>query len=988
MASRAQLSAALLCLALGLGLAAPARALTVDAATIKVREGAAALRLKGRFRNVTFEGATEVVLTIDQVGLRLPLDQFKRRRKTLTYRGTASGTRVKRMQVDTRKGRFVVDAEGFVLSGVSNPFALGIGTDLSSDCRMVRVRTKGARAGRPQRVTRLVLQATRGSSEPCGAIAQPRLHPAVVRTGVATPVRVDTEVGAGVDASSLALFRADDAGRPAGDALCALAPGAQSGILGCTATFSADTPGLVGFIVQGRAGTTRVVSPGVSLTVANPPTDADVDAVSAAAGRMVAAWTNASTRLGNSLGARMETLRAIANDPDILSAGLSPDGLDLTVRYRTGWLGGLILNKSSPIENPPAAAQSVSPRRTAAAPAPRGIFRSCGNGNPNPDPDAGAVCCVPPERRKNLGRDVLVWAPGYFAVGQLPFGPAAGGEPGGQWLEDGPPIAQKFRDRACLGFGEPTFVQGEDCTVASVLDFPRYQTVLISSHGVVDKYNRTVLITGERFDRAAGRRHDHGLANGDIQHWTLPSGLEITGVTPEFIASVPSSFPDHSIVYASYCYSSRNGAPNSFLSLGAGAHFGFDWTVNSVYTASVGPQLFEGLLGRLETTGDAYDATTPKTDPHPLVGHIPNPNGHPGPVPNESDPDWWTPVVGANFRLSGAGDVAYVGEPRVTPKTSGLMPGQQVTLTAEVEGKGTCELEHHWHNTADAGHLEEGDDHTSTEPTTTYTAGDDPEEDGDAIGVEVSATSSSKPLGAVCASVDVSVTTTTTVSTTSTTIGCGAGVLAAAQIYEEIRSHVDAFTFFTDRQGEQETHDFTVPITTIDLGPDGGTDARPWNLSASKGSASSANRGNVTWQVSPCQLASQGTIHMEAKGGSDSNGNGASSRTGTYASVQITFSVTSFVPYHLSGFVRATGSPISGRPTERYLKCHSHFGVAEADLGNPSGAPITFDSHSAIYPQEQQFIQCTASRSSASVAGFPDDSIDLEWSFTWNLGVP
>ncbi len=717
--------------------ASPARALVIEAGSVKLASRSDDVRVKGRYDGVTIDGAAAVVVTIDRVSLRVPLASFARKRSILTHRGPGGPGQISRLRIDLRKRRFLFTATGWALAGLSNPFRFAIGTDAATDCSMARLR---GRAGRRRKRPTIRLAVVRADA--CGGLGIPRVRPVTVPVGVSTEVRVrvDVPAGAGLDTASVRLFRTDGAGSPAGDALCTMSPDpAAPGAFGCSTTVAEAAASLVPLVVTGRAAGADVSSPGVTLPVVAPPTDQDLTAVGAAAEEAEALWEQSRDRLGDTLAARMETLRALGGVPGIMDAALSPDGIDIVMRYTTGWLGGLVLNR--PAEDG-GAAQSV-PRPEKATPSahlagsgtPLSVFRSC------PAEGSGVCCTSSTARAPLLGRRVLIWYPGFFKV------------------EDGPIAQQKFAAGACLGFGKPHIVTGAAADVASVLDFPNYETVVISSHGIVDGYDRVVLVTAEGGTLESLRSEEKRLADGDVEVEVLPVSKTqgLLGVSEDFIAAIPGRFPPNAIVYASHCYSAYKNGALPYGTLGVGVHFGYDWTTHQDYTSSVVGQLFEHLVKRYETTGDAYDAVSPKVDPHALFGHVPDPTSF----------RTLAELAQANFVPTGLRIIAYVGAASVTPQTSDLAPGEQAVLRADAQGRGSCELTFHWKNTAEHGHLTgDGppDDFEGMQDEATYTANDSSNDEGiDDVGVELTPPDGGNPIGVACADVD-------------TKGGCGDGV--------------------------------------------------------------------------------------------------------------------------------------------------------------------------------------------------------------------
>jgi hypothetical protein len=714
--------------------ARPVRALTVDAASVTLGgRQADAFRVKGSLVAVSFDGAEAVVVRLEHARVRLPLSRFKRRKQKLEYRGPAGPGALSRVRLDLRRRRFLVTGSGWALAGLSNPFALAVGTDDAEECRMLLLaeRPGALRAGRRGAARRrLAIKTTGGNDGGCGRLEKPTARPVFVRAGTPTDVevRVDVTPGAGIDPTSLRVLRAG----AGGDALCALAarPEVSPQRFACTVTIDEATPAVLRLFVEARAGTGTLVSPGFVVPVIDPAAIAGPDPVPGASAEATRIWQEAEARLGDGFEARVETIRALASVPGVLAAGLSPNGIDIVFRYTNGVEGFLVLNR------PESAAAAAAAARPALVPAPapaagNAVFLSCADPGSAPD----ARCCTAERRTPLLGREVLLWNPGFFGEGR----------------DDARVVAAKFAENSCLGH-QITTVTGTNANIASLAQFTRYPTVIISSHGVVVSDNLAALCTGEEApDSATLRaRYPDLVAKGMIGVASGPSigDRRVLCVTSDYIGALPGSFPPGAIVYASHCFSAWPGMREAYTLNGAGASFGYSWAVSEIWTtATVAPTLFDGLLRHMRTAKKAFEAIQPNVDTHPQPW-------------TKLDPNDDTKVIripgAAKLVLEPPGSlVAYVGTPRLTPDESQISGGGQATLAVEVEGKESCELTHHWHNEAEHGHLEGGDDVEGTQPERTYAARPGAESGSDPIGAEVLPPGSDEPLGVACAQVTV-----------------------------------------------------------------------------------------------------------------------------------------------------------------------------------------------------------------------------------------
>ena len=718
-------------------LATGAAALTLDAASVTIggKQGAT-FRFRGRYTGA-LDAADPVVVTVDHAVLRVPLASFARKGKTLTYRGGRGAGRVSLLRLDLKRRRFVLDASGWPLDRIVGPFRLAVGSEDSTDCRLLQLGRRGKSAqtgGTSHKPQHLAVVTPTGADAGCDRLGTPHAVPVAVPAATATPVEftVDLLAPTGVDTSSLRVVRADQSHAT----LCALAPaaGPLANRFTCTTTVTEAVPTTIPFAVEGRLGNATLLSPGATLAVVAPITDVAVNEVLAARVAAHDVWSDVEGRLGDSLPARMEAIRRLRAIDGILDADLSPDGSDIALRYATGWLGLLILNRPGDDAASPAPAVQALRTSPPLPPRPRGIFRSCDDGS-----GSGTLCCTPDRRDLLEGRTVLIWDPGFFTAA----------------LDDGAVAEAKFQEHACLGF-TVTKIAGAAADVASVHQFPAYSTLVMSTHGGIDPYGRFLFATGERVTAETFQQHradlDNGLVGiadiGQFSRSVIPvpkDGLFLVSEDYFTHRPVAGRFPENAIVYASACSSAAGHLANVFIgAFGAGAYFGFDRDVSQPYTTQqVAPQLFDGLLKHLRTTAKAYEKVTPKVDPFPFVEQ--------DPVTNKK----FLVHRFARFVHAGRDDIAYVDAPTVTPESPTLQPGEQAMLTVEAKGSGTCDLTHHWYNEGKHGHLEGGDDVQNTSTEMTYDAQAGAESGADGVGIEVFPPDSDEPIGVACDDVKV-----------------------------------------------------------------------------------------------------------------------------------------------------------------------------------------------------------------------------------------
>lgn len=699
----------LLAIVLTLAVVAPAAALTVDAARVQIggRRGDV-FRVQGRFDPASVTTATTIAFRLDTIALELPVAAFARKKNVLTYKGGKTAGALGLLRLDLGKGKFLATGRAWRLGALVGPFAVGVG----SDCGMAAVETKGRK-----KTGKRTLVQSKAARAPGGCtLGMPQLRPLVVRTGTPTTVEVEVPVaGSGVTGLQLRRTGADAP-------LCTLAPvDGDPARQGCVVTIDEAAPVDVQLRVEGTRGGARTTSPGVTLPVLPEPTDADVAAANAAIATAGDVWLAAKARLGDRFAARMDAIATLQTTAGIASAGLSANGVDIVLRFANGWQGFLVLNR--PVEGQrPAPAATIRPAPVPRRPSARGVFRSCG--------DSNDVCCPIDRRVVQERRDVVIWDPNFIDSS----------------YDDALEASRRYYAAECAGF-TVTLIAGTDATIASLNRLSDFATVVMSTHGTMARDGRTHVCAREprqSYDRGIRRQLDDGDAGLAFDPGAAEAGIMCMSET--YMRRLPGRFPENAIVYASYCYSARGGMPSAFVGRGAGAFFGFDWAAGFLWTRDdVAPALFGGLLEEFRTTGTSWEKIDPKTDPQAWDWHYDDPaTGNEVAIPGR-----------ANVVLIGDPNIAYAGKPELTASADSIRGGAQATFDLHVPGAGTCELTHHWHNSADYGHLDGGDDVESSETSYTFTARDDAFGGADGIGVEVLPKDGDEPIGVACGGVFV-----------------------------------------------------------------------------------------------------------------------------------------------------------------------------------------------------------------------------------------
>jgi hypothetical protein len=592
---------------------------------------------------------------------------------------------VSSLAIDLDAHTFKAQTNSIVLAGLTNPFAVQLGTDNNTACTMVRVEqgTPGTYQLTPLDPERMTCEL---SSTP---VATPQVVPAGTPTSVTIEVPL-VQVTANDTPQNIQLYRADDNAQPMGAALCTLTQQAN-GDYGCTVSFNQPNPGLIPLVLEGTTVSgEQVLSPGFALQVAAPVTNANVQQVVSVENAMMQGWQN-FVQYGDSAYARnliLISLRQLLAPGVALTGtplGLSPDQESIYVRSSVGVSVVLPSDAVSEVlagapsqqnatatlanrQNGPAL-RPIASRQV--APKPQGIFRS-----PNP-PRGGRLTCNSPQRDIVWNNKVLVWSPGDLFFAEVP--------------NTYQKFVQILKNSQCPSFMvNDTSYLGTNATVASLNDFVNYGTVIMNTHGSFD-HQKGILLTGEQVPVNLEDLHyfqsnpifsDFGIA-------VLPQGA---------FKFVYSNDPDihalnNTVIWAGFCHSMEDPNTGGFASAFAppgsnSAYYGFIGKERVQDDAPYGGALFDALLNKYDNTADAYAHLISVT----------------GDVAHE-------PVPGLYFELWSNQNLGYVGNPKLTttdqPPPS---PGSQ-NLSAYLEGAASCGthgalyMNVNWVNRTKGGHL-------------------------------------------------------------------------------------------------------------------------------------------------------------------------------------------------------------------------------------------------------------------------------------------
>ena len=591
--------------------------------------------VKGEFDGLVFDGAGAVTLEFDGFLSGFRMDEVKRRKQQLSVKGPSGAPGLTGLAIDLAKHRFSAKVNHVLLPGIPNPIVVRLGTDTASDCALLPLAMTGSGKTRPGAKPKPVHFAVpRGQhASACLAGLPIMAVPPAVVVGVPTSVRfaVTPSAGLPLDAGSVQLFAADAGGLPQGAPLCTLADDgsagdgdlvAADGTYSCLVTIDQPATGPLALVVQGTTAGTALRSPTLFLPIVPPTTDDDIATMFDDQAQILAIWDVQVAALGDTLNARLETIREITSLPGVASAELSPDGLDIIVLYTSGHLGGLMLSSrfgdvTSPTPTPTVTPTPAPLNQMSLISAPRVAVGPLASVAASARPNLETATCPPNPPRTVVGSlTALLLTTDYFG------------------LNDDAPVARAALEHSCLAFD----IHENDLTIDTLQTITQYSTVIISTHGVLSKTYGPVMVTNETaivdevtFAHAYSDFFEPfevstiGIPTKDGNGKTiLGGGRNVYVVTPAFLANeIPLGAMKHGFVYTSHCHSADTPAEAAaFVYHGATAVLGYknstSYNFSRITASTVIPMMAQALL----TTGDAFDGAL-KIDPTPVTDTLP-----------------------------------------------------------------------------------------------------------------------------------------------------------------------------------------------------------------------------------------------------------------------------------------------------------------------------------------------------------------------------
>ena len=466
----------------------------------------------------------------------------------------------------------------------------------------------------PQRVAFAIATRVFGGLPAINALPDVVAAPTQFLVNASTQVRFQSQIppSALLDATSIKLYRADNAGKPTGPSLCALLDNGQLGngddiagdnVYSCFSAFVSATPVSVRLVVAASIDGNSVASPVIVLNiVASLDSAAAQQVIDGQAAAAVLAQ-NAITALGDTLAARQQAVAAIRQLAGVAAAGVSSDNTTIWIRYVSGIEGGLMLNppgtRGSTEQvalqgNGTRVSRTVRPTEAQSVPpASFPHYRPYNLGK------AAVGASTPPQLTADpqnfVGNsNVLIWD--AYNSQFAPF-------------DEGPQLQTLFTGSQCPLYNV-TYLKDAQATVASVKTFTNYGTIVLVTHGAVDGNGQVVFLTRETASLGAMISNSIDLLLGRI----IVMG-NVFAIRPSFISNLPGSMAN-SVVYNGSCQSSANSTMgDAFIAKGAKTYYGYTRVVNSDFAQSSANQLFNSLVTSLKTTGDSFTPVAPKVDP-------------------------------------------------------------------------------------------------------------------------------------------------------------------------------------------------------------------------------------------------------------------------------------------------------------------------------------------------------------------------------------
>ena len=322
-------------------------------------------------------------------------------------------------------------------------------------------------------------------------------------------------------------------------------------------------------------------SPSFILDVVTPYTEQEAQQTQTDQENAGQTWQDNLTKYGDTKKARDETVKAVKKLEGVKTAGVSSDGVNIWIEFKSGIRGGLMLSQEGSGTGGTAGpfvegmAQAVRRR----ADRPLGVLpTSCKQESDTAGGTSSVGNC-----------NVLIWdkyAEDYEHVDITPFA----SDP-----------SKKFQIHREYGDED-----NKHCTVDSLREITEYGTVIIRTPGqkgrVSPLYSTNEVVTWQKLGE---EKYMLDLLTGCLEAFINMGGVWEFYFTPSFISTLEGQF-DKSIVYVEAAYGSE--LASAFLSKGAHTFFGYSGEPDYAWMIDTGKKLFTSMVKDGKDTGEAYAA--------------------------------------------------------------------------------------------------------------------------------------------------------------------------------------------------------------------------------------------------------------------------------------------------------------------------------------------------------------------------------------------
>ncbi len=110
--------------------------------------------LSGRYDTLMLDGATDIVLRLGHLEFRVPAATLVAKGRHLRHRASRGEPGIASLKINPRKRAFVVKGRELVLSGLTGPLLVELGTDLGAECTISSLREASRQPGTCSNATR------------------------------------------------------------------------------------------------------------------------------------------------------------------------------------------------------------------------------------------------------------------------------------------------------------------------------------------------------------------------------------------------------------------------------------------------------------------------------------------------------------------------------------------------------------------------------------------------------------------------------------------------------------------------------------------------------------------------------------------------------------------------------------------------------------------------------------------------------------------